>query len=205
MSSSRTIPLFPLRIVMFPRGRAELQIFERRYIDLIRNCLKTNTGFGICLLKTGEETIREDSQQTVHRTGTYANIVDWDQLDNGLLSITAEGQNKFHIDNCWQEESGLLMAEAAFSNSDLVDNEQIPVDDEFAPLTDLLQNLESHPLIEQKKLIIDYDNLWDLGWRLGDLIPIANEQKQQLLEIDDPWDRIESIERLVSEMANEDV
>jgi hypothetical protein len=190
---------------MFPRGRAELQIFERRYIDLIRNCLKTNTGFGICLLKTGEETIREDSQQTVHRTGTYANIVDWDQLDNGLLSITAEGQNKFHIDNCWQEESGLLMAEAAFSNSDLVDNEQIPVDDEFAPLTDLLQNLESHPLIEQKKLIIDYDNLWDLGWRLGDLIPIANEQKQQLLEIDDPWDRIESIERLVSEMANEDV
>ena len=97
MSSSRTIPLFPLRIVMFPRGRAELQIFERRYIDLIRNCLKTNTGFGICLLKTGEETIREDSQQTVHRTGTYANIVDWDQLDNGLLSITAEGQNKFHI------------------------------------------------------------------------------------------------------------
>ena len=205
MSSSRTIPLFPLRIVMFPRGRAELQIFERRYIDLIRNCLKTNTGFGICLLKTGEETIREDSQQTVHRTGTYANIVDWDQLDNGLLSITAEGQNKFHIDNCWQEESGLLMAEAAFSNSDLVDNEQIPVDDEFAPLTDLLQNLESHPLIEQKKLIIDYDNLWDLGWRLGDLIPIANEQKQQLLEIDDPWDRIETIERLVSEMANEDV
>ncbi|MBT3860476.1 MAG: LON peptidase substrate-binding domain-containing protein [Gammaproteobacteria bacterium] len=191
--------------MMFPRGRAELQIFERRYIDLIRNCLKTNTGFGICLLKTGEETIREDSQQTVHRTGTYANIVDWDQLDNGLLSITAEGQNKFHIDNCWQEESGLLMAEAAFSNSDLVDNEQIPVDDEFAPLTDLLQNLESHPLIEQKKLIIDYDNLWDLGWRLGDLIPIANEQKQQLLEIDDPWDRIESIERLVSEMANEDV
>ncbi len=205
MSSSQTIPLFPLRIVMFPRGRAELQIFERRYMDLIKDCLKTGTGFGICLLQTGEEVIREDSQQTVHRTGTYVNIIDWDQLDNGLLSITVEGQNKFHIDNCWHEDSGLLMAEATFSTSDVVGKEQIPVEDEFGPLADLLQNLECHPLIEQKKLTIDYDNLWDLGWRLGDLIPIGNEQKQQLLELDDPWERIETIETWVSEMANEEI
>lgn len=205
MSSSQPIPLFPLRMVMFPRGRAELQIFERRYIDLVRSCLRTETGFGICLLQTGEETIREDTEQTVHHTGTYVNIVDWNQLDNGLLSITVEGRNKFHISDCWQEDGGLLMAEATFSELDLVGKEQIPVDDEFGPLADLLQNLESHPSIVQKKLTIDYDNLWDLGWRLGDLIPIANEQKQQLLELDDPWERIESIERLVSEMANEDV
>jgi len=65
-----------------------------------------------------------------------------------------------------------------------------------------LQNLESHPLVEQKNLIIDYDNLWDLGWRLAELIPVENTTKQDLLELDDPWERIENIEQLVAELAN---
>lgn len=203
MSASSTIALFPLRMVMFPRGKAELQIFERRYIDLIRSCLKTDSGFGICLLQKGEEFIGGDGQQTVHRTGTYCKIVDWDQLDNGLLSITVEGQSKFHIDDCWHEDSGLLMAGVTFSELDGAGKESIAVDDEFEPLVNLLQNLENHPLIEQKKLRIDYDNIWDLGWRLGDLMPIDNDSKQRLLELDDPWERIESIEGMVAEMANE--
>ena len=79
----------------------------------------------------------------------------------------------------------------------------IPIDDDLAALSLLLQNLESHPLVEQKQLAIDYDNLWDLGWRLAELIPIENVKKQYLLEIDDPWERIENIERLVADLANE--
>ena len=86
---------------------------------------------------------------------------------------------------------------------DSVGKEPIPIDDDYTALAQLLQNLESHPLVEQQNLIIDYDNLWDLGWRLAELIPIENEKRQQLLEIDDPWARIENIEQLVSELANE--
>jgi uncharacterized protein len=205
MSNSSTIALFPLRMVMFPRGKAELQIFERRYIDLIRNCLKTDSGFGICLLQKGDELIRGDSQQTVHRTGTYCKITDWNQLDNGLLSITVEGQGKFHIDDCWHEDSGLLMARVTYSELDAAGKETLAVDDEFEPLVSLLQSLENHPLVEQKRLSIDYDNIWDLGWRLGDLMPIDNESKQRLLELDDPWERIENIEVLLAGMANEGV
>jgi Lon protease-like protein len=52
-------------------------------------------------------------------------------------------------------------------------------------------------------LIIDYDNLWDLGWRLAELIPVENAKRQDLLEMDDPWERIENIEQLVSELADE--
>ncbi|MEC9300040.1 MAG: LON peptidase substrate-binding domain-containing protein, partial [Pseudomonadota bacterium] len=197
------IPLFPLRVVMFPGGRLDLQIFERRYIDLVSHCMRTSTGFGVCLLKEGEEVIQEGIDQTIHRTGTYSNIIDWDQLENGLLGITVEGSTKFNIEDCWQIDSGVLQANVEFSQTDSVGKESIPLDNQFSALADLLQNLESHPLIEQKNLAIDYNNLWDLGWRLSELIPIDVEQKQQLLELDDPWERIQNLEQLVSDLANE--
>ncbi|MDP6537890.1 MAG: LON peptidase substrate-binding domain-containing protein [Gammaproteobacteria bacterium] len=197
------IPLFPLRVVMFPGGRLELQIFERRYLDLVSHCMRNDKGFGICLLKEGEETIKEGTKQTIHRSGTYVSIVDWDRLENGLLGITVEGSSKFRVADCWQADSGVLHAEVVFSDTDSVGKETILLDDQFAALADLLHNLEDHPLVEQKKLTIDYDNLWDIGWRLSELIPIEVEQKQQLLEIDDPWERIENIEQLVSDLANE--
>ena len=203
MTESQQIPLFPLRVVMFPRGRLNLQIFERRYIDLVTHCMRTSSGFGICLLKEGEEVIQEGTNQTIHRTGTYSNIIDWDQLENGLLGITVEGSAKFSIEDCWQSDSGVLQGNVQFNETDNVGRETIPLDDQYTALADLLQNLESHPLVEQKKLIIDYNNLWDLGWRLSELIPIEIEQKQQLLEIDDPWERIQSIEQLVSDLAND--
>lgn len=203
MTEPQEIALFPLRVVMFPGGRLDLQIFEQRYIDLVRHSLKSETGFGICLLKQGEETIQDNTEQTLHSTGTYSHIVDWDQLDNGLLGITVEGTAKFRIEKCWQADSGLFEASVSFSSNDSVDCQEIPLNDQFSGLADLLQNLENHPLVEQKKLQIDYNNLWDLGWRLSELIPIALEKKQHLLELDDPWERIESIERLVSDLANE--
>ena len=203
MSDLQEIPLFPLQLVLFPGGRLDLQIFERRYIDLVTHCMRTQTGFGVCLLKQGQETAAAGTSQTIHRTGTYANIIDWDQLPNGLLGITVEGSAKFNIEECWQASSDVLTANVAFSEKDGVGKEPIPIDDDFTVLSQLLQNLESHPLVEQKNLIIDYDNLWDLGWRLAELIPIENEKRQQLLEMDDPWERIEDIEQLVSELANE--
>ncbi len=203
MTNFQEIPLFPLHLVMFPGGRLNLQIFERRYIDLVRHCMRTETGFGVCLLKQGKETIGDGGSQTIHRAGTYARIIDWDQLSNGLLGVTVEGSVKFIIKDCWQADSGVLTARVIFSETDSVGKQVIPVDEAFVALSDLLQNLGNHPLVEQKKLIIDYDNLWDLGWRLAELIPIENAARQHLLELDDPWERIENIEQLVSDLANE--
>ena len=202
MTDLQEIPLFPLRVVMFPGGRLELQIFERRYIDLVRHCLKSETGFGICFLKQGEEVIKAGTQQTIHNIGTFVFIVDWDQLENGLLGITVEGTAKFTVEDCWQADSGLLQAEVKFSENERVGNQLIPLDNQFSGLADLLQNLENHPLIERKNLDINYNNLWDLGWRLAELIPIEIETKQALLELDDPWERIRNIEQLVSDLAN---
>lgn len=203
MSDIKEIPLFPLRIVAFPGSRIDLQIFERRYIDLVTASMKNDSGFGICLLKQGDEVVNSNTRQTIHRTGTYVKIADWDQLENGLLGITVEGSSKFRINDCWQEDTGLLHANVEFSITDVVGSQEIPLQDQHSGLADLLESLENHPLVEQKNLRINYDNLWDLGWRLSDLMPLEAEQKQELLELDDPWLRIEKIEEIVAYLANE--
>lgn len=202
MSKNREIPLFPLSIVMFPGGRFDLQIFERRYIDLIRHCLRSETGFGICLLKRGDETTQENIEQSIYDTGTYAKIIDWNQLENGLLGITVEGQIKFSVSDYWKGDDDIFHANVEFSEAESADSEPIPVENRFDGLSVLLRRLENHPMVEKKKLVVDYDNLWDLGWRLSELIPIKLEERQKLLEVDDPWERVKNIERLIADLAN---
>lgn len=197
------IPLFPLKVVVFPGTRLDLQIFERRYIDLVSHCLRSETGFGICLLRSGEEVVRAAGKQTIHRIGTYVEIVDWDQLENGLLGITVEGKSKFTVEDCWQSDSGVLEAKVTFSAVDNVDMEPIPVASDYEALAELLENLASHPMVQQRGQTIDYQNLRVLGWRLGELLPIEAEDKQKLLELEDPSQRILEIEELVADLANE--
>ncbi|MEX2469139.1 MAG: LON peptidase substrate-binding domain-containing protein [Pseudohongiellaceae bacterium] len=202
MNEFQEISLFPLKVVLFPGGRLDLQIFEQRYIDLVSSTLRNDTGFGICLLKSGEEVIREASRQTVHRIGTYCHIVDWDRLENGLLGITVQGVRKFKVEDCWQSDGGVLQARVLFNREDSTDNSPLPVDDDYDGLVDLLQSLENHPMVAAQNLRIDYNNLREIGWRLGELLPIDVHEKQQLLEIDDSHQRLEQIEALVANLAN---
>lgn len=195
------IPLFPMRLVLFPGGRLELQIFERRYMDLVSHCMRTDTGFGVCLLPEAAAEAREPESRSVCRTGTYARIVDWDQLENGLLGITVEGTAKFRARDCRRTDGGVLGASVEFSGVDSVGREAIPVDGRFSGLADLLQSLERHPAVRRKNLKIDYGDLREIGWRLGELMPVGAERKQRLLELDDPWERMRDIERLVSDIA----
>ena len=200
--SANDIPLFPLNIVLFPGGRFDLQIFERRYIDLVTHCMKTGTGFGICLLKPGANEKKENVHQMVHSTGTYANIVDWDQLDSGLLGITIEGAVKFVAQDFWQDDDDVLHAHVEFSDIESTEADVIPLGDKFSALADLLRNLEDHPVVSERNLTIDYSDVRQLGWRLSELIPLGINVRQELLEMQDPLERLSKIEILVSEMAN---
>ena len=202
MKNTNDIPLFPLNIVLFPGGRFDLQIFERRYIDLVSHCMRTGTGFGICLLKSGDETNGNNLNQTVYNTGTYAKIVDWDQLESGLLGITVEGAVKFVAQDFWKEEDDVLHASVEFSDIESTEADVIPLGDEYTALSELLRNLEDHPLVAGRNLSIDYSDLRQLGRRLSELIPLGIDVRQELLELNDPVERLSKIEKLVSEMAN---
>lgn len=194
---SELIPLFPLRSVLFPGGRLPLQIFEQRYIDLVSHCMKTDSGFGVCLVTQGYEVIRPGAQQQVSRTGMYAHIVDWDRLPNGLLGITVEGRRKFDVRDCWSRDDHLLMAAVEWASEDFLGQEALPLSQEQDGLVDLLRDLMAHPLIESFGLQMDYSDQRQLGWRLSELLPVPAHQKQKLLEINDTAERLREIENLV--------
>lgn len=193
-----TIPLFPLNTLLFPRGRISLQIFESRYLDMISRCLKSQSGFGVVLIEHGSEVARPGMKLDIHRVGTYAEIVDWNQLPSGLLGITVEGRRTFRILESWRENDDLCMASVEAREDDSVDSPAVPVGDEYEEYVKLLEGLSRHPAIEELKLNIAYDNLREVAWRLSELLPISNRDKQMLLELGDPAARLEQIELFIT-------
>lgn len=188
------LSLFPLNSILFPKGRISLQIFESRYVDMIRDCMKESTGFGVVLINEGSEVAMPGQTLNIHRVGTYCDVVDWNELPTGLLGITVEGKKTYTIIESWSESSGLCKAEVSFQDHDSVDSEPVDVGQEFQEYVDLLKGLLQHPMVEELKLEISFDNLREVAWRLGELLPIPNRQKQAVLEMLDPLERLEQIE-----------
>ncbi|MBK5935559.1 LON peptidase substrate-binding domain-containing protein [Halorhodospira halophila] len=187
------LPLFPLRTVLFPGGRLELRIFERRYLDLVTYCLRNdNTGFGICLIENGGEA---GLPARPHAVGTEVRIIDWDQRSDGLLGITVEGQRRFEILERQTPTGKVQQAQVRW----LTDPPAPQLEAELRPLADLLERIldQIGGLYGAMPRQLD-----DAGWvsaRLSELLPIPTEAKQQLLEIDAPEERLELLRRALEQ------
>ena len=98
-----SMPLFPLRTVLFPGGTLPLRIFEPRYVDMVRWCMRESQGFGVVLLREGSDVLDakdpggHEKAPQIFDVGTKAQIIDFDQADNGLLGIVARGGEKFSV------------------------------------------------------------------------------------------------------------
>ncbi len=174
----REIPLFPLSSVLLPYGQLPLQIFEQRYLDLVRSCMKSDTGFGVVWIRQGSEVAgTTGSRLELGDYGTYAKIVDWDQLSNGLLGITIEGRQAFSVDQMRTSTSSQIFAQASFRDAPV----EVPLLPEWDSLVDVLRGLETHPHIQRMNLSIDYDDAWQVGYSLIQLLPLEEEVKYELL------------------------
>ncbi len=189
-----SLPLFPLSGIVLPGGRLPLRLFERRYIDMITDCLKNSSGFGVCLIESGLEAGKPAKP---YPQGCSVSIVDFDQGSDGLLHITVEGQKEFEIEHYAADESELLVAEVSYFEQAT----QVPLDDSLESLADKL------------KLILDYvepnvqyveRNLDDPNWvcyRLLELLPLASQARFELLRLKDNRERLDALSALRIELA----
>ena len=114
MTDVHELPLFPLSGVLLPYGRISLKIFEQRYLDLVRDSMKTASPFGIVWIRQGGEVAQRGvASPQLGDYGTCARIVDWDQLPNGLLGITIEGTERFDLHATQSQANGLVMGQVA--------------------------------------------------------------------------------------------
>lgn len=188
------INLFPLRTVLFPGGPLQLRIFETRYIDLVRHCLRENTCFGVCLIRDGNEA----GQPAIpFQIGTLARIVDWEQRQDGLLGITAIGEQRFRLLDSDVAENRLLGGH--------IERLQDP-ESEPAPQ----QPPAIHALLDRILQVSDlgYQHVEDrrgeahwLSCRLAEVLPLELGERQRLLELHDPMERLRSLKGLLPDLV----
>ncbi|NOQ89173.1 MAG: peptidase S16 [Gammaproteobacteria bacterium] len=181
--------LFPLNTVLFPGSILPLQIFEQRYLNLIKDCMKQQTGFVTVLISEGKEV---GATPQIYCTGCYVEIIDWESLENGLLGISVQAKYRARLSHSSVRDDGLLFAEVSPVESTLDDNPVLPK--AFKPLSDTLKQLLNHPFAKQYENNVDFNNTADICYRLGELLPISNKQKQLLLET-------ETTEQMLDQLA----
>lgn len=192
------IPIFPLSFVLFPSGRMPLQIFEQRYLDLVKRCMKEDSGFGIVKIAEGSEVSRPGHRDLLlGQVGTYAQIVDWDSLPNGLLGITVQGTQSFVVNSTRIQPDHLMLADVDF----IPDAEPVAAEELREHLLDILNALLQHP--HARGLAVDFDgeDSAQIGNVLAQLLPVPEELKYELLCIDEPELRLERLDEILSELG----
>jgi Lon protease-like protein len=185
------LPLFPLSSVLFPGGSLGLRIFEPRYLDLIRRCGRSGEGFGICLILEGSEA---GAPAIPAALGTEAAIVDFAMTDDGLLGITVEGRRRFHVERTRVRADGLIVADVRW----LPETGVARMREEHALLGVLLARILDKAGVEHdgvgKGRLAEADFV---GWRLAEWLPLSPQERQWLLQLDDPHERLQQlVERL---------
>jgi Lon protease-like protein len=185
--STVEIPLFPLRTVLFPGGNLPLRIFEQRYLTMIRECTRNDRGFGVCMIQEGEEAVAPVKSAPV---GTLAQIVDWYTLEDGLLGVAAVGTTRFFTENTWRQEDGLFVGQVRW----LPDPPNLELPEAYSVLAGVLSRLmeklsQQYPEYTPAHL---QDATW-VGYRLSELLPLSSIEKQHLLELPDPLDRLQNL------------
>lgn len=192
-----TLPLFPLNAVLFPGCILDLQLFEARYLDMIGRCMKQGEGFGIVCITEGSEV--GDAPKGYSLIGCEALVRDFQTQDNGLLGIRVEGGRRFRVLSTETQRDQLLVAQVQW----LDEPQERPLQEEDADLVALLNALAEHPMVAALNMGLTANGQQALANQLAYLLPFTEEDKIELLEIDDPEDRLDAIQDLLDEMQGD--
>lgn len=182
-----TIGLFPLHAVLLPGAALGLRVFEPRYLDLVRDCSRSGRGFGICMILEGEEAGTVTSAAAY---GTEAAIEDFGTGDDGLLTLRVRGRRRFHVHRVRVRDNGLQVAEISWCGADAVE----PLRPEHGLLATLLHEVIDKFGGEHASAPNDrFDDAAWVGWRLAEMLPLHDTQRQALLQIEDPHERLQQV------------
>lgn len=186
MTDAPSLPLFPLQTVLVPGAALDLRIFERRYLDMVGECGRNGCGFGVCLILEGNEA---GTPATPVAFGTEAVIEDFGNTPEGLLSLRVRGKRRFRVLRTRVRDTGLVVADIEWRADAAASSRLRP---EHALLAELLRRI----LLQVDAGHIDpdpalfEDAAWT-GWRLAELLPLSMQQRQVLLQLDDPHARLQ--------------
>lgn len=196
MTGGRTeVPLFPLGTVLFPGGLLPLRIFEQRYLEMAKVCLREGSPFGVCLIREGSEVGRPATHEEL---GCLARITQWDMQQLGLLQLVAQGGERFRVLATRIRPDGLILADIDL----LAEEEDAPMPGKYRACRQLLERIVAE---HGERLFAKPYRLESSAWvaaRLAEALPLPAPTRQRLLELDGGLQRLEIIQRLLVESAS---
>jgi len=185
-----SVPIFPLNVVLFPGGLLPLRVFETRYMDMTRDCLKQSRPFGVCLIREGSEVGAPAVPESI---GCLASILDWDMQQLGVLNLKTLGGQRFRI--LWSEAGaqGLITASIEL----IAPDESRAIPEEYAACARLVEMV----VADQGKSVFAEPHAFDdaawIGYRLSEILPVQLLAKQKLLELTDSLARLAILQRFL--------
>ena len=184
------LPLFPLNTVLFPGGMLPLKVFEQRYVEMTKRCVRDDTPFGVCLIREGREVGEPAVPETI---GCTARIGQWEVPHPNLFHLVARGERRFRIVRTAVAPLGLLTCEA----------ELLP-QEASAEAPDALCRKVLAALIERVGAErfpdpVQLDDAAWVGFRLAEALPLPMEFRQQLLETDSSSTRLGTLRKILDD------
>ena len=195
---SKELPIFPLTVNVLPGGYLPLQIFEPRYLDMVKSCMSQETGFCIVLLKGSAQESSSSNLPDHSPIGTYVQIVDFNQLENGLLGITVQGKYRIKILDRKFQEDGLIVGNITKEEEE---EESISLEPQYDNIWKILKDISKHPEIQKLDLEIDFGNSSSVAYNLANLLPLPPSERQNILEFQSNVDRFEHLNKLVKSLG----
>lgn len=191
------IPLFPLGRALFPNGVLHLRIFEVRYLDMIRRCIEDGNEFGVVGLIEGREVRSPQGVEKLSNAGTMARIDAWHSPMPALIHLRCIGTTPFELLQSRQGKFGLWMGSAL----PLPIDPYVPIPVSLQPSADalgkLIANLQQEGAPPDAMPVAAPFRLTECGWvadRWGELLPLTAIQRQNLLRLRDPAQRLERVQ-----------
>jgi hypothetical protein len=192
-NAGSAISLFPLNLVLFPGGPLPLRIFETRYLDMVRRCMRESSQFGVALIRSGNEV----GPAETFDVGTMASIVDFHQLADGFLGITCTGQQRFRITGRGLQADGLHLGNVDW----IADEPLLSVPPRHQRLSELLESVLPQLGDYYAEMPLKLDDAAWVGYRLAEILPIPAAQKEFCLELADPIQRLDFLSPLTEATA----
>jgi Lon protease-like protein len=196
-----TIPLFPLSQGIFPDGLMALQIFEVRYLDLIKRCQQQKLPFGVAWIQQGSEVQVPGQMPSLHKVGCMAHIKEFEQVQPTFFRIVCQGGLRFQLHEVQAGPYGVWQGKVSY----LAQDPEVEVPPEMQTHADrlgkVIASAQQQGVIDKLPIFAPY-YLDQCGWlanRYAEAMSLSPEQKQQLLAQLDPLQRLESVVRLIDE------
>jgi ATP-dependent Lon protease len=181
------IPLFPLQnLVLFPNIVVPLHIFEDRYKLMINSCIDTDTAFGLVLLRAGAE---EENDETIHRVGVTAKVIEVERLDDGRMNILCEGETRFRIFR-FTQQTPYWKGSVSFLEDTEVYRDIESLYEQVSELYRKVGELGGKVSGAERSELVLPESPIDLSFMVSYVLDIDYEEKQKLLEMTSTTERL---------------